>query len=63
MRSDTASRAVSISTGTRLPASRRRLHTSMPSMPGIPTSSTTASGRTAAISVRACCPPSAHTTS
>ena len=31
MRSDTASRAVSISTGTRLPALRRRRHTSRPS--------------------------------
>ena len=44
MRSATASRAVSISTGTRLPAPRRRRHTSRPSIPGMPTSSTTASG-------------------
>ena len=44
MRSATASRAVSISTGTRLPAPRSRRHTSRPSMSGSPMSSTTASG-------------------
>ena len=36
MRSATASRAVSISTGTRLPAPRRRRQTSRPSMSGQP---------------------------
>ena len=44
MRSATASRAVSIRIGTRSPAARSRRHTSSPSMSGMPTSSTTASG-------------------
>ena len=44
MRSATASRAVSIRIGTRLPAPRSRRQTSRPSMSGMPTSSTTASG-------------------
>ena len=44
MRSAIASRAVSMRTGTRLPAPRSRRHTSRPSMSGMPTSSTTASG-------------------
>src|SRR5437763_2745781 len=44
MRSATASRAVSISTGTRLPSRRSNRQTSSPSMSGSPMSSTTASG-------------------
>src|SRR5712691_7207588 len=44
MRSATASRAVSMRIGTRLPVARRRRHTSIPSMSGMPMSRTTASG-------------------
>ena len=63
MRSSTASRAVRMSTGTRLPDERSRRQTSRPSMSGMPMSSTTASGTSVAIFVSPSCPPSASTTS
>ena len=63
MRSSTASRAVSTSTGTRLPAPRSRRHTSRPSMSGRPRSSTIASGSSAAAPPSACWPFSAVSTS
>ena len=46
--SSSESRAVTIKTGVRLPAARRRRHTSKPSRCGISTSSTTASNSTCA---------------
>ena len=63
MRSSTASRAVNIRIGTRLPALRSRRETSRPSTSGIPTSSTTASGSARAISASASWPSSAPRTS
>ena len=62
MRSAIASRAVSISTGTRSPDARSVRHTSRPSMPGRPTSSTTASGPVAA-RASACSPSAASSVS
>ncbi len=62
MRSAIASRAVSISTGTRSPDARSVRHTSRPSMPGRPTSSTTASGPVA-VRASACSPSAASSVS